>query len=191
MPIYDLRKYNIKTMEEALEFLSLIRERIPQIESVFRKQRLKEAALKNRLNNVRPQETVTTEAPKSESIIERMNRPVAAPTETRLEQLKAASQPDKSAEISKAAKEFRATGKFEAPAPGEIGHLELPGEQERLESDLPDVTVEPPVEETTPVEEVAEEAPVETVEEPETTTKTESIGDVVAKAQKEKPLKKV
>lgn len=56
MNVIDLRKYNVKTLEDAVQFLELFESKIPQIKSVIKKQKLEVASLNNRINAARSQQ---------------------------------------------------------------------------------------------------------------------------------------
>jgi hypothetical protein len=144
--LIDLRKHNIKTEDDALEFLELFVSKAPQIAQVLKGQRLKRASLQARLDNavtqVSNQSNVEFNNP-DEGVLGRLTgrgqKPVATPAQSRLDQLKAAKtaapavkKPVKRAVVEDALPPAPA-------APGEIGQLNVP----TVGGKVPDVTAAP------------------------------------------------
>lgn len=137
--IYDLRKYNIKDMKDALAFLELVEARIPQIIKVVRKQSLVEASLKNRLdlaeNRPAPAAVISeVQDDKNTSVLKQLTNPTVnqRPDASRIAQMKSVSPEEQQAvtdKIKRAANELRTTGRVSPitlAAPGEIGTLNIP-----------------------------------------------------------------
>jgi hypothetical protein len=152
--IIDLRKINIKTPDEALEFLELFVSKAPQIASVLKDQEFKRISLKNRLdhalsNQQRPATSQVVD--ENASVLDRMQgrhrAPVATAEQDRLAQLKAvqnnttapASTPENTAE------DTAGDGLPPQPvAPGEIGQLNVPTVDGHAPEDATEGTAEYP-----------------------------------------------
>lgn len=149
--IIDLRKINIKTPDEALEFLELFVSKAPQIASVLKDQEFKRISLKNRLDHAlsNQQRPATSQViDENASVLDRMQgkhrAPIATAEQGRLAQLKAA-QNNTTAPVSTPENTAEDTEDSELPpqpvAPGEIGQLNVP----TVDGHAPTETEAPPV----------------------------------------------
>lgn len=151
----DLRKYNIKTLQDAVEFLDLFEARIPQIKKIVKSQSLKVASLENRLRHAeRPiiQQAAPQPATTSGSITGKDK--VSNAVNERLEQLRSAAEQEAINErIKKAAAEVR-TGK--QPSAGDIGQLNVPDIEPTPPKDVPAPPVQLEPDSADPAEELPE-----------------------------------
>lgn len=180
--IYDLRKFQIKNKEAALEFLELIEARIPQIITVLKKQSLREASLMNRINSARPVvEPVSDGGDKNVSVIKQLTQPDQTPSaaDSRIQQMRDAQTQlpqEKKDQIAQSAKQIRETGRIsqlKPEAPGEIGTLhieETPVVTDAPKEEIKEEVTEPPVNPA-----IANTKP--------TKADVETVGSKVAKAQ--------
>lgn len=134
--LIDLRKINIKTTEDALEFLELFVTKAPQIASVLKDQKFKQISLKNRLDHAlttQAQPQTSQVIDESASVLDRMQGrhrgPVPTAEQGRIAQLKAAAQSSTEAPATPppAAPDTEEDELPPAPvAPGQIGQLNVP-----------------------------------------------------------------
>lgn len=142
--IIDLRKYNIKDEDDALEFLGLIESKLPQLQKVIKGSRLKQASLINRAEHAEGKLSSTTpdvvDSPASvgDRITGRI--PVSsAPSSAaaRIQQMKEAQIVEAPAEPLPAADMVpSAEAVSPNPAPGEIGQLDAQPESKNGPVDL-------------------------------------------------------
>lgn len=144
----DLRKYNIRTEADAIEFLELIVSKAPQLVQFMKNQKLKNASLQARLDNAAPAQPQNTYANEDASVLDRMTgaagRTVASsPAQSRIEQMKSAQT-----QTPPAAPAPTSTPDDNLPpapvAPGEIGQLNIPN----VDAKVPQVTDPPAVPQT-------------------------------------------
>ena len=149
----DLRGYNIKTEDEAIEFLNLFISKAPQVADVLKSNRMKVASLKARLNLAQsqvgqsaPQEIINKDA----SVLDRMTGKVEtgpSAAERRIQQMKAAQE--------EVAEEPKAQALPVEVEPGEIGTIHIEEEVTKVPKqkdvdNVPEVEV-PSKEDTTPI----------------------------------------
>lgn len=144
----DLRKYNIRTEDDAMAFIELFVSKAPQLQNVLKDQRFKRISLQNRLDHaLKNQPQAPTYSNPDASVLDRMtgqagrnNTPVPK-EQSRIEQMKAAQEagqvatsPANPADAIPPASDLPP-----APvAPGEIGQLNLPA----VDAKAPDPSVQ-------------------------------------------------
>lgn len=93
MNLIDLRKYNVKNLDDAVQFLDLFESKVPQIKSVIKKQKLEVASLNNRLSAARAQQQQVAQNPNA-SVLDVVTGKDKVETpdqeKSRIEQLRAA-----------------------------------------------------------------------------------------------------
>lgn len=137
--IIDLRKYNLRDEDDAIEFLNVIVAKMPQLVKIMKDQKFKNISLQNRLEHANNQLTdlrgsqpvIDPDA----SVLDRMtgkHKQVAQPqSQSRLEQMKAAqgTQVTTADSVPPVDEVVETADKSELPpaptAPGEIGNLNL------------------------------------------------------------------
>lgn len=140
MNLFDLRKYNVTNLKDAVEFLELFEAKIPQIKKVIKSQSLKVASLENRLKHAeRP--IVQAAAPQQTTVAQTITGKADSTVNQRLEQLRsAAEQASLNERIKKAAADVR-VGKM--PSAGEIGQLNIPDVDPTPPKDIDPPALEP------------------------------------------------
>lgn len=126
----DLRKYNIRDEEDAVEFLNLIVSKAPQLVNVMKDHQLKVASLNNRLRVANsqsaqaPAEVINPNA----TVLERLTQPKAKPDKVagRLEQMKAAGSDEPTSVDAVPAVAPEEPVLPAVADPGEIGQLNVP-----------------------------------------------------------------
>lgn len=134
----DLRKHNITSEEDAIEFLELFEAKVPQLIDFMRRMKFKRVSLQNRLIHANSTQQAVAEPGTDASVLDRMtgvadNKPATDPAQSRLEQLRAAQNaptPDNATSTTQNdPNNATPTADDELPpppAPGEIGQLHLP-----------------------------------------------------------------
>lgn len=176
MSIYDLRKHNIKTEQDALEFLQLVEARIPQITKVLKRNKLKEASLTNKLRAEKSKnyELAAPSVAEGASVLDQLTGKAITENKevSRIEQLRQVADP--SEKVKEAAKELRETGRIKLPETNEAANIK-------------DITLE----EVNPSEPIEAPAPEVKVDKKEDGPKNTTVSEVLVKAQeKEKKSQK-
>lgn len=139
MSLVDLRRVNLVTEEDVLDFIELMVRKLPKAQDIIKKQRMSIISLQNQLNFERSKNRngdVAQYQDENASVLDRMaSSPVKPAGPDRLEQLRNAQTPASPEDIKPISSVIA-----QAAGPGQIGQLNVP----TADPTLPPVNSTPP-----------------------------------------------